>query len=189
MDPRFEINCASDLFTTTYNRCAVVRINCQPANSSYPVRFSNLPRNSTLTSSLMLCTPRIGARQSLKNWRLSSQPTPFSRSVSGRPLSSITPRPHRTLDTSKSSTLTARTTTSTGTRLTALSRQFSSTPSTMAPLEIKNYDYIVLGGGSGGSGSARRAAGWYGAKTLIIESGRSGGTCVNVGFVFPSLSL
>lgn len=54
----------------------------------------------------------------------------------------------------------------------------------MAPVEIQRYDYIVLGGGSGGSGSARRAAGWYGKKTLIVESGRSGGTCVNVGLVF-----
>ncbi|KAJ9322468.1 hypothetical protein DTO027B5_7975 [Paecilomyces variotii] len=53
----------------------------------------------------------------------------------------------------------------------------------MAPVEVKEYDYIVIGGGSGGSGSARRAAGWYGAKTLIIERGRSGGTCVNVGCV------
>ncbi|KAJ5819252.1 hypothetical protein N7474_004843 [Penicillium riverlandense] len=53
----------------------------------------------------------------------------------------------------------------------------------MAPVDTKQYDYIVLGGGSGGSGSARRAAGWYGAKTLIVESGRSGGTCVNVGCV------
>lgn len=53
----------------------------------------------------------------------------------------------------------------------------------MPPVETKTYDYIVLGGGSGGSGSARRAAGWYGAKALIIESGRSGGTCVNVGYV------
>lgn len=53
----------------------------------------------------------------------------------------------------------------------------------MAPAEPKTYDYIVIGGGSGGSGSARRAAGWYGAKTLIVESGRSGGTCVNVGCV------
>ena len=51
----------------------------------------------------------------------------------------------------------------------------------MAPVETKTYDYIVIGGGSGGSGSARRASGWYGAKTLIVESGRSGGTCVNVG--------
>ena len=56
----------------------------------------------------------------------------------------------------------------------------------MAPInssEVKKYDYIVIGGGSGGSGSARRAAGWYGAKTLIVENGRSGGTCVNVGCV------
>jgi glutathione reductase (NADPH) len=52
----------------------------------------------------------------------------------------------------------------------------------MAPVETRQYDYIVLGGGSGGSGSGRRAAGWYGAKTLIVESGRSGGTCVNVGY-------
>lgn len=53
----------------------------------------------------------------------------------------------------------------------------------MAPIETKTYDYIVIGGGSGGSGSARRAAGWYGAKTVIIESSRAGGTCVNVGCV------
>lgn len=51
----------------------------------------------------------------------------------------------------------------------------------MAPTEIKSYDYIVIGGGSGGSGTARRAAGWYGAKTLLIENGISGGCCVNVG--------
>ena len=51
----------------------------------------------------------------------------------------------------------------------------------MAPTEVKNFDYIVIGGGSGGSGSARRAAGWYGAKTLLIENGPSGGCCVNVG--------
>lgn len=53
----------------------------------------------------------------------------------------------------------------------------------MGATEKLSYDYIVLGGGSGGSGSARRAAGWYGKKTLIIESGRAGGTCVNVGYV------
>ncbi|OCK82262.1 glutathione-disulfide reductase [Lepidopterella palustris CBS 459.81] len=52
----------------------------------------------------------------------------------------------------------------------------------MAPV-AKSYDYIVIGGGSGGSGAARRAAGWYGAKTVLIENGRSGGTCVNVGCV------
>ena len=53
--------------------------------------------------------------------------------------------------------------------------------STMAPAP-KEFDYIVIGGGSGGSGAARRAAGWYGAKTLLIENGRSGGCCVNVGY-------
>jgi glutathione reductase (NADPH) len=51
----------------------------------------------------------------------------------------------------------------------------------MAAVDILEYDYIVLGGGSGGSASARHAAGWYGVKALIVESGRSGGTCVNVG--------
>jgi glutathione reductase (NADPH) len=50
----------------------------------------------------------------------------------------------------------------------------------MAPT-TKQYDYIVIGGGSGGSGAARRASGWYKAKTLIIENGISGGCCVNVG--------
>ncbi|PYI03091.1 glutathione reductase [Aspergillus sclerotiicarbonarius CBS 121057] len=72
-------------------------------------------------------------------------------------------------------------------RLSSLSRHFSSTSpafdsSNMAPIEVKEYDYIVIGGGSGGSGSGRRAAS-YGAKTLIVESGRAGGTCVNVGCV------
>jgi glutathione reductase (NADPH) len=32
------------------------------------------------------------------------------------------------------------------------------------------YDYLVIGGGSGGLASARRAAS-YGAKVAIIESG------------------
>ena len=56
----------------------------------------------------------------------------------------------------------------------------------MAPV-TKQYDFIVIGGGSGGSGAARRAAGWYGAKTLLVENGRSGGTCVNVGSVEDQL--
>ncbi|CAG7923621.1 unnamed protein product [Penicillium olsonii] len=45
------------------------------------------------------------------------------------------------------------------------------------------YDFIVIGGGSGGSASARRAAGWYGARTLLVDSGSAGGTCVNAGCV------
>ena len=44
------------------------------------------------------------------------------------------------------------------------------------------YDYLVLGAGSGGIASAVRAAS-YGARVGIIESGRLGGTCVNVGCV------
>jgi glutathione reductase (NADPH) len=46
------------------------------------------------------------------------------------------------------------------------------------------YDYLVIGGGSGGLASARRAAKLYGAKVALVESsGRLGGTCVNVGCV------
>lgn len=58
----------------------------------------------------------------------------------------------------------------------------------------EKYDFIVIGGGSGGSACARRAAG-YGAKVVLVERGVSrdadgtrrgagiGGTCVNVGCV------
>ncbi|KAF2142566.1 uncharacterized protein K452DRAFT_249374 [Aplosporella prunicola CBS 121167] len=52
----------------------------------------------------------------------------------------------------------------------------------MAPTP-KECDYLVIGGGSGGLASARRASGMYGAKTIAIESKRLGGTCVNVGCV------
>ncbi|MHC5269363.1 glutathione-disulfide reductase [Enterococcus sp. LJL98] len=47
---------------------------------------------------------------------------------------------------------------------------------------MKTYDYIVIGGGSGGIGSANRA-GMHGAKVLLIEGKAFGGTCVNVGCV------
>lgn len=46
----------------------------------------------------------------------------------------------------------------------------------------EQYDYIVIGGGSGGIASANRA-GMYGAKVLLVEGGAIGGTCVNVGCV------
>lgn len=52
----------------------------------------------------------------------------------------------------------------------------------MAPT-TKETDYLVLGGGSGGLGSARMASGKFGAKALIVENKRLGGTCVNVGYV------
>ncbi|TIC00894.1 glutathione reductase [Wallemia mellicola] len=45
------------------------------------------------------------------------------------------------------------------------------------------YDIVVIGGGSGGLGAARRSA-QYGAKAAIIEAQpKLGGTCVNVGCV------
>jgi glutathione reductase (NADPH) len=47
---------------------------------------------------------------------------------------------------------------------------------------VENFDYIVIGGGSGGLASVRRAA-RYGVKALLVEGGRLGGTCVNVGCV------
>jgi glutathione reductase (NADPH) len=48
------------------------------------------------------------------------------------------------------------------------------------------YDLVVIGGGSGGVASARRAAS-YGAKVALIESSRLGGTCVIRGCVPHSL--
>jgi len=52
----------------------------------------------------------------------------------------------------------------------------------MAPIQ-KECDYLVIGGGSGGLASARRASGMYGAKAIAVENKRLGGTCVNVGCV------
>lgn len=45
-----------------------------------------------------------------------------------------------------------------------------------------HFDYIVIGGGSGGSATASRAR-EYGAKVAIIEENLFGGTCVNRGCV------
>jgi glutathione reductase (NADPH) len=46
----------------------------------------------------------------------------------------------------------------------------------------ESYDLVVIGGGSGGIAAARRAA-EYGASVALVEAGRLGGTCVNVGCV------
>ncbi|KAF2013769.1 glutathione reductase-like protein [Aaosphaeria arxii CBS 175.79] len=97
---------------------------------------------------------------------LSPLPSTSAASVHARPL----------LSTSKSSKaiLAAK-------RLSAFSRHFSSANPTMAPVP-KEADYLVIGIGSGGIASARRAA-KHGAKVIAIESKRMGGTCVNVGCV------
>jgi glutathione reductase (NADPH) len=47
---------------------------------------------------------------------------------------------------------------------------------------MKHFDYISIGGGSGGIASAIRAA-KHGKKAAIIEAKDIGGTCVNVGCV------
>ena len=49
-------------------------------------------------------------------------------------------------------------------------------------MDVKEYDYIVIGGGSGGIASANRAA-MHGAKVLLFEGKEVGGTCVNLGCV------
>ena len=46
----------------------------------------------------------------------------------------------------------------------------------------KHYDYLAIGGGSGGIASINRAA-MYGQKCALIEAKYLGGTCVNVGCV------
>lgn len=46
------------------------------------------------------------------------------------------------------------------------------------PPVTKKYDLLVIGGGSGGLASARRAA-EFGVKAAVIEQGRLGGTCVS----------
>ena len=46
----------------------------------------------------------------------------------------------------------------------------------------EEFDLVVVGGGSGGLATAQRAA-EHGARVALIESGRLGGTCVNLGCV------
>ncbi|HEX7235590.1 MAG TPA: glutathione-disulfide reductase [Gammaproteobacteria bacterium] len=47
---------------------------------------------------------------------------------------------------------------------------------------MRQFDLLVLGGGSGGLATAQRAA-EHGARVAIFEPARLGGTCVNVGCV------
>jgi glutathione reductase (NADPH) len=51
-----------------------------------------------------------------------------------------------------------------------------------------DFDLFVIGAGSGGIATARRAA-EYGAKVGVAESNRLGGTCVNVGCVPKKLMV
>ena len=51
-----------------------------------------------------------------------------------------------------------------------------------------HFDFLVVGAGSGGIASARRAAS-NGAKVGIVERSRMGGTCVNVGCVPKKVSF
>ncbi|KAK4189863.1 hypothetical protein QBC35DRAFT_429754 [Podospora australis] len=67
-------------------------------------------------------------------------------------------------------------------RIGSLSRHFSASAFAMAPIS-KEIDFLVIGGGSGGLASARAASSRYGAKAMVIEGKRLGGTCVNVGCV------
>jgi len=48
--------------------------------------------------------------------------------------------------------------------------------------ENNSFELVVIGGGSGGLATAQRAA-EYGARVAVVEVGRLGGTCVNVGCV------
>ncbi|XP_066506206.1 glutathione reductase, mitochondrial isoform X3 [Hoplias malabaricus] len=52
----------------------------------------------------------------------------------------------------------------------------------MAVNSVTRFDFLVIGGGSGGLAGARRAA-ELGATSAVIESHKLGGTCVNVGCV------
>jgi glutathione reductase (NADPH) len=53
---------------------------------------------------------------------------------------------------------------------------------------VEDFDLIVIGGGSGGLAAARRAS-RLGARTLLVEGGRLGGTCVNQGCVPKKISF
>ena len=51
-----------------------------------------------------------------------------------------------------------------------------------------DYDLIAIGGGSGGLSVAERAS-MYGVKCAVVESGKMGGTCVNVGCVPKKVNM
>lgn len=74
-----------------------------------------------------------------------------------------------------------------GRRQCFLTLRLSASPGTplrraMADQPVNRYDFLVVGGGSGGLAGARRAS-ELGATAAVIESHKLGGTCVNVGCV------
>ena len=52
----------------------------------------------------------------------------------------------------------------------------------MVEANVESFDYLVIGAGSGGIASGKRAAA-LGKRVCIIENRVIGGTCVNVGCV------
>lgn len=60
-------------------------------------------------------------------------------------------------------------------------------PQGLPPAAEASYDYLVIGGGSGGLASARRAA-ELGARVAVVESHKLGGTCVSTGSPSPDAS-
>ena len=68
-------------------------------------------------------------------------------------------------------------------RPTAMQLLYSLRRETLATgARVRQFDLLVLGGGSGGLATAQRAA-EHGARVAIFEPARLGGTCVNVGCV------
>jgi alkyl hydroperoxide reductase subunit AhpF len=63
-----------------------------------------------------------------------------------------------------------------------LLKKFNTKAAVSEDVVSNKFDYLVIGGGSGGVASARRAAS-HGAKVALIEQSALGGTCVNVGCV------
>ncbi|KAJ5919475.1 Glutathione reductase [Penicillium verhagenii] len=129
-----------------------------------------------LSYSLSTHTSRISFRSSLTRFSAKNIHTGLRPTVN-RNLASINHLVPAITPTSRLSSITRHLSSST-----PVLESNSSTMAPTEPLKDNEYHYIVLGGGSGGSGSARRAA-LYKKKTLIVESGRPGGTCVNVGCV------
>lgn len=73
-------------------------------------------------------------------------------------------------------------------RIASLSRHLSTSRSpAMPPLLTKEADLVVLGGGSGGLATARMSSYKFGAKVVVVEAKRLGGTCVNVGCALATL--